>query len=76
MFLLEVHFWSFLSIFDAEMNLSDANIKVHVVFLVRLKFSLRKETFWLRQFYMLAVSHKRIPFPNQEIFCSKWAKIY
>ena len=46
MFVLEAHFWSFLSIFEVETNLSDAYKKVYVVFVIVLsiykKFSLRK----------------------------------
>ena len=33
-----------------------------------------KQTFSVRQFYMLSSSHKRIPF--EKAFYSKWAKIY
>ena len=36
MFILEVHSWSFVNIFEAETNLSDAYKKVYVAFIIRL----------------------------------------
>ena len=46
MFILKVHSWRFLGIFEAEKNLSDAYKEVYVVLVGRLpiskKFSLRK----------------------------------
>ena len=79
MFILKVHSWRFLGIFEIEKNLSDAYKEVYVVFVGRLpifkKFSLKKKTFSVRQFHMLTFSHKRTPFPNRESYYSKWAMI-
>ena len=78
-FILEAHTWSFLSIFEAEPNLSHAYKKLYVGFVIKL-FQCRKNYHWENRLsrwgnFMLSISHKQIPFPNQESY-SKWAKIY